>query len=110
MGNYSPVTRPNEFSATDTGVDVNAASTTTTFVMVSSQKLFVVTKLASGTYSAAVVTVQCSDDGITWNNSSNTITGPGMKDNISTITPFVRVKVTSLEGSTGTADITLVAK
>ena len=65
---------------------------------------------ASGTHGTHVIMLQCSLDDSSWLNTSTTITGVGVKNNIAITTQYVRLKVTTVEGGASTVDIIIQGK
>jgi hypothetical protein len=93
------------------GVDVNASTDSDVWNVGDFATITVQAEQASGTFSTAILTLQCSADGVTYYSVPGaSTTGPGMIEEIPIGTEFIRVRVTTLEGSVGTADITVNAK
>ncbi len=57
-----------------------------------------------------IVTLQCSLDDTNWNNTAATVTGVGLQDNTQVSARYVRLKVTTAEGSASTVDVIIQAK
>ncbi len=98
-------------SATESGLDLNASSNSTVFNVADFALVTVQAVLASGTFGTAVLQAQCSANGTDFVDISGaTTTGPGVIPEVSVGTEFFRVRVSTLEGSAGTADLTFNAK
>jgi len=98
----------NEFVTT---LDANNSGTSTTsFDIRDNDKVCFSLVGSTATLGTAVVTLECSLDETTWFATANTITGDGVKDNIDIIARFVRLKITTAEGTAGTALLRLNAK
>ena len=108
---YAPLSSGDFEEQADTGLNLNSDGATTSSFNIHGHKHVAWSGvLASGTWATAVVTLQCSLDGTVWNNTASTLTAVGVNDNIQITTPFVRAKVTTVEGGTGTADFYFIAK
>ena len=67
--------------------------------------------LATGSWGAAVINLQCSTDNSNWVNvGSSTLTADGVINNIPVIPRYSRVAVTTVSGTAATADIVIQAK
>jgi len=90
-------------------VDVNAATATATLNVFAFSRISIQAVADTGTFTTAVLTVQESNDGVTWKATAVAVTGPdtasGAIDG-----KFARVLVTTLQGGAGTADVFVVAK
>jgi len=67
----------------------------------------------TGSHSAHVLTVQRSTDNVNWDNTASTITaGTSYQISVSGSVParYIRVKVTTAEGSASTVDVVINAK
>jgi len=64
----------------------------------------------SGAHSNHILTLQHSFDGSNWIDTTHTLTGAGIKDNIQTAAQCVRVKVTTAEGALSLSTIFIQAK
>jgi len=64
---------------------------------------------ASGSHTTHVITLQISPDGITWHDSAHIVTGIGYKE-ADTIAQYIRLKVTTAEGSPSTCDAYITSK
>lgn len=107
---YVPTSGEHFSELKQTGIDVNAATTTTSLHVDDNKKVAFHVVAATGTHATHVITLQCSLDDINWFDTPTTITGLGVKNNIDIITHFVRLKVTTNEGSAATVDIIIQGK
>ena len=94
-----------------TGLDANA-TTTTNSLDISGATLVIFQVLGiSGSHATHVLTLQHSVDDSNWNDVSGaTVTGEGVKSDVTVVAHFVRLKVTTLEGGVSTVDIIIQAK
>jgi len=110
MANYNPIGK--KFSELiKTGLDSdNTSSVTETFDISENDFLSWQVLAKSGSHSSHILTLQCSFDDVNWQNTSSTITGVGFKNNVQMTTKYMRVKVTTAEGSASTVDVIIQAK
>jgi len=95
----------------NTGLNINSSGAVTASFDIHGHKYVAWSgALATGTWAAAVVTLQSSLDGTNWFDTASTLTAAGLKDNVQVSALFVRAKVTTVESGVGTADIYFVAK
>jgi len=94
----------------DTGVNANTNSTTTPLTMGEAKLTAFYIVANTGTNSTHVATLQISPDGINWFDTDHVITGIGNLHEIVCATEEVRVKITTLEGSSSTVDIIIIIK
>lgn len=92
------------------GVDVDATTTTASLDISDNANVAYSVVAATGTHATHVITLQCSLDDSNWNDTSSTITGVGVVDNVAVTTKFVRLKVTTNEGSAATVNIIIQGK
>ena len=94
-----------------TGVDANVLNAVT-----ASLDLFSLKNVSfgvsdeSGTHATHVITLQYSADDTNWFDSSHTITGEGMVDDITTNFQYVRAEVTTAEGAASVVTVGISAK
>ena len=100
-----------EFSGIDSGVldTVSAA-----LELKDAISLYVLGVKASGTIAAAVITVQCSPDNVTWTDTSHILTFADETNqdlnNIAIASRYVRLKVTTKSTIASTVDLQINAK
>ena len=73
-------------------------------------KLGVAVVAKTGTHGTHVITVQESPNDTDWFDSSSTITGVGIVEDIEVDMRYARVKVTTPESATSTCDVYMQAK
>lgn len=97
---------------TETAFDVDASSNSASINVADFKLVTVQAVLASGTFATAVLQAQCSANDTDWVDIpvGGTVTGPGMIAEVSVGTEFFRVRVSTLEGSAGTANLWFNAK
>jgi len=110
MMGYSPTSGEHFAEQKDTGVDANATTTTTVLHVEDNTKIAFHVVAASGAHTTHVITLQCSLDNSNWFDTSSTITGVGLLENIDTTCHFARLKVTTNEGGASTVDTIIQAK
>lgn len=93
----------------NTGIDANAASTTTPLITGGAKNIALFVKSATGTHVTHVVSCEIYD-GANWWETPHIVTGEGFLDNELCVCEQVRAKVTTLEGGTSTIDITIIIK
>ncbi len=93
-------------------INVNASTNSDIFDVAGFKQLTYQVVADTGTFSTAVFTAQCSVDGVNFVDipSSSTTGGPGIKGELSVGSEYFRVRVSTLEGSAGTADLFVNAK
>jgi len=103
---------PTNFSTvTKAGIDTNDNTAVTDALDVRGGNNLAFQVIAkTGTHSTHVITLQVSADKITWINSTHTLTGVGIKDNLTTALCWARLKVTTAESATSTCDVFLQSK
>ena len=94
----------------DTGVNANTNSTTTPLTMYEAKLIGFYVIANTGTNSNHIATLQISPDGTNWFDTDHTITGIGNLHEVVCATEEVRVKITTLEGSSSTVDIIIIIK
>jgi hypothetical protein len=95
----------------DTGLDANDTSTVSTVLdVLENRYISFDVQDNSGTHSNHVITLQISFDNSTWYNTSSTKTGTGFVENVQVTARYVRLKVTTAEGSASIVDINIHAK
>ncbi len=67
-------------------------------------------KQVSGGHSTHIITLQQSLDDSTWISTTSTLTGTGIVDNVQITTRYVRLKVTTAEGSASSVSIIIHGK
>ena len=67
-------------------------------------------KQTSGGHSTHIITLQQSLDNSTWVNTASTLTGTGIVNNIQITTRYVRLAVTTAEGSASIVSIVIHGK
>ena len=107
---YSPTSGEHFSELKVTGVDANATTTTVSLHVDDNKKVAFHVVAATGSHATHVITLQCSLDDSNWFDTSSTITGLGVVNNVDIITHFVRLKVTTNEGSASTVNIIIQAK
>ena len=107
---YTPTSSEHFSELKQTGLDANATTTSTTLDVQDNANVAFSIVGASGTHATHVVTLQCSLDDSAWQDTSSTVTGVGVVDNVSITTRYVRLKVTTDEGGTSTIDIIIQGK
>ncbi len=107
---YTPRSSEHFSELIQAGLDANAATTSTSLDIQDDAKVAFSVVAATGTHATHVVTLQCSLDDSAWQDTSSTVTGVGVVDNISITTRYVRLKVTTNEGGTSTIDIIIQGK
>jgi hypothetical protein len=109
---YNPIGRNfNELLATN--LDASTTDTETEGLDISQCSLVAMSVAAvSGTHSNHIVTLQCAmvDVDAKYVDTSTTITGEGVQDNVQITAKYVRGKVTTAEGGASVIDITIQAK
>lgn len=104
----------NNFSCLEeTNLDSNNIDTVTNSLDIRGNQYISFDIKASGdsqSNSNHIITLQCSLDGSTWYNTNTTITGTGLVSNIQMTCQYVRLKITTIEGSDSTIDININAK
>lgn len=65
---------------------------------------------ATGTHATHVITLQTSNDGSNFVDSSSTVTGEGILENVAVSAAYARGSVTTAEGAASTSNVILVAK
>ena len=92
-----------------TAVDANASSVTAAFNKEGFNNITMFILPVSGTHATHVITLQDSNDGINWIDTVYTVTGDNnLKGKLST-KKYIRAKVTTLEGSTCTVTVVIIA-
>ena len=108
---YTPTSGEHFSELKVSGLDTNNLNATTISLDISDNEAVAFSVVnASGAHTTHVITLQCSLDDSEWFDISTTITGLGVKNNITIITKFVRLKVTTAEGGTSTVDIIIQGK
>lgn len=96
---------------TTTGIDANDTDSVTVGLDIKSNDFVSFQIIANtGGNTTHILTLQCSLNNSTWQNTSSTITGVGLLDNIQVSARFIRVKVTTAEGGASTVDVLINAK
>ncbi len=107
VGVSSPAFR----SFSEAAFDVDASSNSASFDVSGFREVSFQAVLASGTFTTAVLQAQCSADGTVFVDiPSKTLTGPGILGEIGVGTEFFRIRVSTQQGSAGTATLTINAK
>lgn len=107
---YTPTSGEHFSELIETGINANAATTTTTLHIDDNTYVAFEVRAASGTHATHIITLQQSFDDSNWTNTGSTVTGTGLVDNIQITSHFVRLKVTTTEGGASTVDVTIQAK
>lgn len=107
---YSPTSSEHFSEVKQTGLDANATTTSTSLDVKDNENVAYSVVAATGTHATHVITLQCSLDDSAWQDTPSTITGVGVVDNVSVTTRYVRLKVTTNEGSASTVDIIIQGK
>lgn len=95
----------------DVGCDMNTNTVTTEIDTFGRSHIGIFVCNKSGTCGTHVSTVQISpDDGHTWFDTDDVITGQGFIKNDIVVCEKVRVKVTTPEGGASTADIIVIVE
>ena len=110
MGSYNPTSGEHFSELIQAGIDANATTTTTTLHVDDNNKVAFHVVAATGSHATHVITLQCSLDDSNWFDTSSTITGVGVVTNVDVSTHFVRLKVTTNEGSASTVNIIIQGK
>ena len=99
-----------------TGFDVNTTTSVTSSFNIKKYLYFgfAVSK-ESGTISSSVLDMQCSEDGSNWRTMVDrgtpvSVTGTGSSFNHIMVAPFIRIKLSTVEGTAGSAKITIMCK
>ena len=106
---WGPLGR-NFVESIDTAMDADANSVTTSLDIMGCAVIFAEVTADTGAHTTHVVAIQCSADGVVWNDSSTTIAQLGFVNNIAIISRFVRARVSTKEGEASTINITIQAK
>lgn len=94
-----------------TGLDADAATRTTALNIGSASNCIFQVRGASGTHGTHILTLECSVDNINWNPISGaTVTGEGVKGEITVASEWISALVTTLEGGASTVDVIIQAK
>lgn len=94
-----------------TGINANSTITVTTGLDIKENQYISWQVIANtGANTTHVITLQCSLDNSTWQNTASTVTGVGIEDNIQVTARYVRLKVTTAEGGASTVNVLLNAK
>jgi hypothetical protein len=97
-------------SQSDAGLDANSTSSTgTALTLAGAKRVALQVDGATGTHATHIVKIQVSADGVTYHDSSATVTGEGFAE-LDTALAYARAKVTTAEGAASTIDIVLQAK
>jgi hypothetical protein len=94
----------------DLNLDTNANSTTTPITTEGATLAGVYVVSNSGNHTNHIITLQVSPDGVNWFDTEHTITGAGNIHEELCISEELRCKVTTIEGSASTVDITIIIK
>ncbi len=109
---YTPVRKKNAgVIAKEASLDANSTSSVTgkvDTVGVASVTLQVVS--VSGTHGTHVIKLQGSVDGVTFVDTSSTVTGPGAVTLSGPVYPYHRAKVTTAEGAASVVDVYIFTK
>jgi len=96
---------------TTTDFDANSTASVTTSLDIKENNWVSFQVIANtGGNTTHIITLQCSLNNSTWQNTSSTITSVGIKDNIQVTARFIRLKVTTAEGSASTVDVIINSK
>lgn len=97
---------------TEVGVNANVGSISEVLDMRDNKICAFFVKGDSGSHTNHVTTLQCSPiaGAVDFINTSSSLTGLGVKDNIEVTARFVRLKITTPEGSASTINWDLQAK
>lgn len=91
------------------GINANTGSTTTALVTEDAVNIGLFVKNSTGSHTQHVVTLQIFD-GVTWWDTAHTVSQEGFLDSELCVCEQVRAKVTTVEGSSSTVDITIIIK
>ena len=95
----------------ETDFDTNSTSTATSSLDIRDNKH--VTwgiSATTGTHATHVIKLQQSLDNVTFSNTGSILTGVGIKDNLQITARYIRLKVTTAEGSASTVEVRIHAK
>ena len=107
----APTRKGDDDEVKSSNVDANTAATTDSISVSSHGIVGLYVAAVSGTHATHITTLQASpDDGVTWFDTSHTITGVGAVFNIICSATDVRAKITTLEGSASVVDVHIVTK
>jgi len=91
------------------GVDCNASTTTASLYINGNTNVGLYVYAASGTHGTHVTTKQFSMDGSTWQDSTYTVAGTGFVEG-TTVSSYIRAKITTVESASSTCDIHIASK
>ena len=91
-------------------LDANAASFSKSLDIKENSIVCFGAKNESGTHAAHKITLQRSLNDEDWEDTGNVLTGLGIVDNIQTAVRYVRLKVTTVEGSASEVLVRIQAK
>lgn len=97
-------------SITNTAFDMNALGNATALKAKGATIASLIVKHVSGTHVTHIITIQVSRDGTDWVNTNHSITGLGVLDAVLCLGNEYRARVTTVEGSASTADVTLIIR
>lgn len=108
---YNPIGRGEVQELGQTGLDANATTLSNSLDIGNASLIIFQVLGATGAHTTHILTLQCSVDESNWNDISGaTVTGAGVKGEITVASQFVRLKVTTNEGGASTVDIIIQAK
>ncbi|MGR3219266.1 MAG: hypothetical protein ACUZ8H_05530 [Candidatus Anammoxibacter sp.] len=97
-------------SITDTSVNCNTNANGTALKSSGAKYASLLIKEISGAHGTHVVTIQVSENGTDWQDTSHTLTGTGILEGVIVIGKFVRSRVTTAQGGASVCDIALILR
>lgn len=107
---YNPTSGEHFSELAEAGIDANATTTTASLDVKDDLNIAWSVVAATGDHANHIVTLQCSLDNSAWNDTGSTLTGVGVVDNVSITARYVRLKVTTNEGTASTINIIIQGK
>jgi len=97
-------------NVTDLAFDMNSLGNATALKAKGATIASLIVKHVSGTHATHIITIQVSRDGTDWVNTNHTITGVGVLDAVLCLGNEYRARLTTVEGSASTCDVTLIIR